>query len=51
VVKELNDRELFDRVALAHEHFDDEWIEDVADVIRGVARPSAPTLPRPPPIR
>jgi hypothetical protein len=34
MAKELNDRELFDRVALSHEHFDDEWIEDVQDKIR-----------------
>jgi hypothetical protein len=31
---ELDYRELFDRVAQADECFDDEWIEDVDDLIR-----------------
>jgi hypothetical protein len=34
LVKELDFRELFDRVALDHERFDDEWIEDICDAIR-----------------
>jgi hypothetical protein len=33
-MKELNDRELFDRVALTNERFDDEWIENMDDMIR-----------------
>src|SRR5262249_45976914 len=32
-VKGLDFRELFDRVALEHERFDDEWIEDICDAI------------------
>jgi hypothetical protein len=34
----LDDRELFNRVALPNERYDDEWIEDVDDMIRREGR-------------
>jgi hypothetical protein len=34
VIKELDDTELFNRVARGNDRFDDEWIEDVDDLIR-----------------
>jgi hypothetical protein len=34
----LDDRKLFDRVALPNERYDDEWIEDVDDMIRSEGR-------------
>ena len=38
VYKWLDDRELSNRVALRNERYDDEWIEDLDDMIRSEGR-------------